>query len=197
MHVHPVPLEDAEGDLRRIYDEEFRDEGYVSNMTLLFSLNPAAYAAWGQLVGAIRSQMDFRRYELATMSAARALRCRYCVSAHGDKLLKSELFDRAQVEAITRDFRDAGLEPADVAIMSVAEKVALHAHKVTPEDIEELRGLGLTDVDIFNVVLAAAARCFFSKSLDAMGAEPDEALTATNDLIEVMELQPVRRIDSA
>jgi hypothetical protein len=33
------------------------------------------------------------------------------------------------------------LEPVDVAIMAFAEKVALHAYKVTPEDVEGLREL--------------------------------------------------------
>jgi uncharacterized peroxidase-related enzyme len=188
MYVQPIPPEEAEGDLRRLYDEEIAEDGFLSNMTLLFSLNPAAYEAWGQLLGSIRDQMDFRRYELATMAAARALRCAYCVSVHGDNMLKSELFDRAQVEAIMRDYRTAGLEPVEVAIMAVAEKVAMHAYKVTPEDIDELRALGMADAEIFNVVLAAAARCFFSKSLDAMGARPDDAFAHTNDLIELLEL---------
>ena len=34
---------------------------------------------------------------------------------------------------------------------------------------------GLSDEEIFDVVLAAAARCFFSKTLDALGVEPDAA----------------------
>jgi uncharacterized peroxidase-related enzyme len=186
MHVHPVPPEQAEGMVREIYDEDLRDDGYVSNMTLLFSLNPAAYQAWGALIGTIREQMDLRRYELVTLAAATTLRCRYCVSAHGDRILESEIFGREQLEAITRDFRTAGLPDVEVALMELAEKVALHAYRVTPEDIEQLRGFGLTDAEIFNVVLAAAARCFFSKSLDAMGAEPDAALSATNHLIELI-----------
>jgi uncharacterized peroxidase-related enzyme len=190
MHVHPVPIDQAAGDVRAIYDEDLRDQGYVANMTQLFSLNPAAYRAWAQLVGAIRPQMDFRRYELATIAAARALQCRYCVSAHGERMLESKIFDRPQMEAIARDYRTAGLDPVDVAVMNLAEKVALHAHKVTPDDVDELRGHGLTDADIFNVVLAAAARSFFSKALEAMEAEPDEALAATNDLFELVELHP-------
>lgn len=189
MHVHPVPPEQAQGLVREIYEEDLRDDGYVSNMTLLFSLNPAAYQAWAALIGTIRQQMEFRRYELVTLAAATALRCRYCVSAHGDRILESEIFDRGQLEAITRDFRRAGLPEVEVALMELAEKVALHAYKVTPEDVEQLRRFGLTDTEVFNVVLAAAARCFFSKSLDAMGAEPDAVLSATNDLIELVELR--------
>ncbi|HEX5824283.1 MAG TPA: carboxymuconolactone decarboxylase family protein [Candidatus Limnocylindrales bacterium] len=190
MHVHTVPVDQANGDVRRIYDSDLREDGYVANMTQLFSLNPAAYDAWGQLTRAIRGQMDFRRYELATIAAARALRCRYCVSAHGGRMLDAKLFDRQQVEAITRDFHNASLDTVDVAIMELAEKVALHAYRVTPDDIDRLRQFGLNDAEIFNVVLAAAARCFFSKTLDAMDAEPDEALAATNDLIQLVELRP-------
>ena len=59
--------------------------------------------------------------------------------------------------------------------MSFAEKVTLQAHSVTPEDIEGLRRHGLTDTEILDIVLATSARNFFSKALDAVGAEPDAA----------------------
>ncbi len=75
--------------------------------------------------------------------------------------------------AILRDFRQADLEPAEVAMMSFAEKLTLATHTVTPQDIEGLREHGLTDAEILDIVLVAAARNFFSKALDAVGAEPD------------------------
>jgi len=59
--------------------------------------------------------------------------------------------------------------------MSFAEKITLQAHGVTPEDVEGLRRHGLTDTEILDIVLAASARNFFSKVLDAVGAEPDAA----------------------
>ncbi|HEY2542251.1 MAG TPA: hypothetical protein VGH92_04295, partial [Gaiellaceae bacterium] len=40
-------------------------------------------------------------------------------------------------------------------------------------DLQRLRDLGLTDAEIMDVALAAAARCFFSKTLDALGVLPD------------------------
>jgi hypothetical protein len=47
------------------------------------------------------------------------------------------------------------------------------ATSVEAEDLERLRGLGLSELEIMDVVLAAAARCFFSKTLDALGVQPD------------------------
>ncbi len=91
-------------------------------------------------------------------------------------MLRSKFFTAEQLEAIVRDFRNAGLEPAEVAMMAFAEKLTLHAYKVTPEDVDALRAHGFSDAEVLDIVLAAAARSFFSKALDALGAEPDEAL---------------------
>lgn len=89
-------------------------------------------------------------------------------------MLRSQVFSDEQVEAIARDFRTAGLAPAEVAMMEYAQKIVLHAYKVTPEDIDLLRAHGLSDEMILDVALTTAARCFFSKLLDALGAEPDQ-----------------------
>ncbi len=67
----------------------------------------------------------------------------------------------------------AGLADADIAVMELAEKIAADATSVTAADVERLRAVGLSDAEIFDVVLAAAARCFFSKTLDALGVQPD------------------------
>ena len=90
-------------------------------------------------------------------------------------MLRSKFFSAEQVEAIVRDYQNAGLDPAEVVMLAFAEKVTLNAYQVTPEDIEGLRAHGFTDADILDIVLATAARNFFSKSLDALGAEPDAA----------------------
>jgi alkylhydroperoxidase family enzyme len=88
-------------------------------------------------------------------------------------VLRSRFFSDEQVAAIAQDYRQAGLEPAEVAMMAYAEKITLHAYKVTPEDIDGLRAHGFSDTDILDIALTAAARSFYSKMLDATGAEPD------------------------
>ena len=138
------------------------------------SLRPEVNAAWRNLIRAIRSNMTTRRYELVTMAAAKALRSAYCLLAHG-AVLRSQIFGAEQVEAIVRDYRDAGLEPAEVEMMAFAEKVTLRAHEVTAEDVQKLRDNGFSDADILDITFATTARSFFSKTLAALGAEPDAA----------------------
>lgn len=152
--------------------ELIRESEDVPNYEAAFARRPAIYAAWQQLNGAIKDSMDLRRYELVTVAAAKRLRSSYCMLAHGGILARDHL-PPEQLRDVALDHRTAGLEPADVAAMDLAEKIAADATSVTPEDVERLRAFGLDDGDIVSVVAAATARCFFSKTLDALGVQPD------------------------
>ena len=65
------------------------------------------------------------------------------------------------------------LEASERALMAFAEKVALNADRITAADIEVLRSHRYQDEEIFDVAATAAARCFFSKLLDALGVQAD------------------------
>jgi|SRR5213593_2493475 len=97
---------------------------------------------------------------------------------HGAVLLRSKILTAEQLEALTTDHRNAGLTPAEIAMLDVVEKIVLDAYQVTSEDIEGLRDHGFSDEEIVDIVLAASARSFMSKTLDALGAEPDEEYEA-------------------
>lgn len=94
--------------------------------------------------------------------------------AHG-ALLRKNFFSADEIIAIVNDFRNAGLTEEEVEIMSFAQKISSEARQVEEKDVDGLRQRGLTDEEILDVVLACTARNFFSKTLDALGAVPDEA----------------------
>jgi alkylhydroperoxidase family enzyme len=142
----------------------------TTNYERAFEARPEVYAAWGELNGAIKAGMDLRRYELVTLAAARRLRSSYCSLAHGSVLL--ERFGEP-VRDIALDHHAAGLDDVDVAVMDLAERVVDDATSIGDADLRPLRELGLSEAEIMDVVLAAAARCFFSKTLDALGVQPD------------------------
>jgi uncharacterized peroxidase-related enzyme len=173
--VETTPVREASGDVRALYEQAQSRVGYVPNYTKLFSLHPEVNAAWTGLLGAVRSRMETRRYELITLAAARGLRSSYCMLAHGS-ILREKFFSAAQLAGIARDYGAApDLTPAEVAMMAYAEQIARDATRVTREDVDALRGHGFSEAEIFDIAASAAARCFFSKLLDALGAEPDAA----------------------
>ena len=153
-----------------------------TNFELAFAERPEVYAAWVQLNTSIKAGMDLRRYELATLAAARRLRSSYCCLAHGKVLL--EQFGEP-VREIALDHRSAGLDEVDVAVMDLAERVADDACSIGEEELRPLRELGFTETEIMDVVLAAAARCFFSKTLDALGVRADASFAALDPGLRV------------
>ncbi|HJQ74975.1 MAG TPA: carboxymuconolactone decarboxylase family protein [Gaiellaceae bacterium] len=155
----------------------------TTNMERAFEARPEVLAAWQELNGAIKAGMDLRRYELATLAAATRLRSSYCCLMHGRVL--RDLGE--PVAEIARDRRTAPLDAVDVAVMDLAERVVEDATSIGDEDLQPLRELGLSEVEIMDVVLAAAARCFFSKALDALGVLPDAELAELGpELLDVL-----------
>jgi alkylhydroperoxidase family enzyme len=157
--IETVPADAATGDVAAMYDADTELRGFLPNYTQAFSHRPGVYAAWRQLVGAITQNMDPRRYELVSVAAARVLRSTYCTAAH--------------TLVLADKWPDAVPDEVDAAVIDLAEKVARDAASVEHGDVDRLRDLGLTDAEIFDVVVAAALRSFFAKTLDGLGAQAD------------------------
>jgi uncharacterized peroxidase-related enzyme len=167
-----IPEGEAEGATKALYEGARARFGFLPNMAKAFSHRPEVWQAWGVLLKSISSRMEPRRYELVTLAAAQELRSSYCMLAHGSILVR-DFFDAGEMEAIVNKPENSNLDDADRAVMQFAQKVVRDASSITETDIENLRKVGLADDAIFDVVSAAAARCFFSKTLDALGAHPD------------------------
>jgi uncharacterized peroxidase-related enzyme len=172
--IKTVPVDQATGEVQEMYARNQAKLGYVPNYCKVFSHRPHVMAAWGQFLASIRTHLDPRRYELITLAAARALRSSYCMLAHGT-VLRHEFYSADKLRAIADDFTTTDLAPAEMAMMRFAEKVVRDAAAITRADVQALREQGFADAEIFDIAATAAARCFFSKLLDALGAEPDAA----------------------
>ena len=164
----------AAGRVAEHYESERSSNGYLPNYVKAFSTRPDVYDAWGNLIGAIKGNMDLRRYELVTLAAARELRSSYCSLAHG-KILLDKFLDEDSLRDLVVVPPNAvhPQDELDRAVMNLAAKVAADATSVTERDIGALRRLGLPDDQILDIVLAAAARAFFTKVLDGTGTRPD------------------------
>jgi uncharacterized peroxidase-related enzyme len=178
--VSTVPVDRADGDVRAMYERIEAAVGYVPNYAKLFSHRPQVMATWSAFLGSIRGNLDPRRYELVTLAAARALQCSYCMLAHG-AVLRRDFYSAEQLTEITRDPAASDLTPAEVAMMAFVDKLTRDATAITRADVQGLLDRGFTDAEIFDITAAASARCFFSKLLDALGAEADGAYDFLED----------------
>jgi alkylhydroperoxidase family enzyme len=108
--------------------------------------------------------------------------------AHG-AVLRKNFFSEDELVAIVKDFHNAGLPDEEVAIMAFTQKIISKPAEITEKDYDELRMYDLQDEEILDIVLASTARSFFSKTLDALGAIPDEKfLELGPELLELLAL---------
>jgi uncharacterized peroxidase-related enzyme len=172
MFIEKIPEGGATGATADYYRQQRQSWGFLPNYAGAFGHRPDVAEAWSTLNLAIRNGMDRRRYELATIAAARALRSTYCTVAHS-MFLRDVCGDETSLHRIAEAPAGETLDEQDRAVYRFAGKVATDAASIRQEDVDRLRAAGLSDAEIADVVYAAAARCFFTRVLDGLGAQLD------------------------
>jgi AhpD family alkylhydroperoxidase len=154
-----------------MYARQQAKYGYVPNYAKVFSHRPDIMPLWANLLAGIRRHIDPRRFELVTFAAAQALGSSSCTLAHG-KALRGFLPEE-DIAALAAHAPARGVTPAEESMMRLARKVVRGGATVTASDIEELRGQGVGDAEIFDVVATAAGRAFFANLIEALGSRAD------------------------
>ncbi|HUD55206.1 MAG TPA: hypothetical protein VMR02_08260 [Terracidiphilus sp.] len=67
---------------------------------------------------------------------------------------------------------EAGLSPAERALLDYVTKVTEAAYRTTSEDVQGLRDLGWTEPQIAEAVYITAMFAFFNRVADAFGISP-------------------------
>src|SRR6476619_2394618 len=102
MFIDTVPEESATGALAEFYQQQKSAWGFLPNFAGAVSSRPEVARAWTVLNKTVRDGMDRRRFEIATIGAARALRSTYCTAAHS-KFLRDACGDEPTMLAIAED----------------------------------------------------------------------------------------------
>ncbi|KAA6463086.1 hypothetical protein DYQ86_07090 [Acidobacteria bacterium AB60] len=71
---------------------------------------------------------------------------------------------------------EAGLSPAERALLEYVGKVTEAAYRTTADDVQNLRELGWTEPQIAEAVYITAMFAFFNRVADAFGVPPQRYL---------------------
>ena len=161
--------------LRALYDDDLKDDGYVWNVTRLWAHQPDTLKGLFGLMSQAFTPggLSFRQRGILVAAAASALGDSYCSLAWGGKLGKAS---NAALAAGVLTASDAGLTDQEQAMAAWARKVARDPNATTPADIQALRDAGLDDGQIFAITAFVALRLAFSTINDSLGAQPDAEL---------------------
>lgn len=192
--IECIPDSQINDEIKAMYARQESFWGYIPNYARVFSHRPEIMGLWAQLQLGIKRHMDKRRFELVTFAASNVLRSTMCSLAHGRVL--TTWFSEQDVVAIARGESPASLSAAEAAMLEFARKVARDAPSIKAGDVAQLRRLGFTDAEVFDIAATAAARSFWTKLLESLGVEVDPPF---NELSGAMKQALVvgRPIDAA
>jgi uncharacterized peroxidase-related enzyme len=100
--------------------------------------------------------------------------CKFCTATHS-AIAKHQLgSELSLVKQVLNDPETAPISDKLKALLKIATKVQSGGKNVTPEDIENARGNGATDIEIHDTVLIAAAFCMYNRYVDGLATwQPD------------------------
>lgn len=137
-YIKTVPLEEATGEVREMYERQQEAWGYVPNYAKSFSHRTEVMARWGKLLAELQRPMDKRRLEMITFAAAHALKHTSCSLAHGNAL--TPFFSNEEIRALAEQSPLESVTAAEQEMMRFARQVARDASTVDASDVERHDG---------------------------------------------------------
>jgi uncharacterized peroxidase-related enzyme len=173
----PIPEEsELPDDLQGLFRKAREMIGFVPNVFRAYSYRPERLSAWfahyRQLHEATPN-LDAAEREMIAVAVSMANGCLYCLVAHGGAL-RQALGDPILADRITLDHRRAGLDERRTAILDFAVKVTERPLDCDPGDLERLKGYGLTEEEVWDVVEIASMYNFTNRMSLACGMIPNE-----------------------
>ena len=161
---YPVPrLEELPDDIRARIEAVAEKSGFIPNVFLALAHRPDEFRAFFAYHDALMekpSGLTKGEKELIVVATSAANDCHYCVVAHG-AIARIRMKDPLIADQVATNWRRADLSDRQRAMLSFALKVALHSAEIVDSDHEELRAVGWTDDDIWDI---AAIASFFALS---------------------------------
>ncbi|MEO7751810.1 MAG: peroxidase-related enzyme [Terracoccus sp.] len=151
----PVPDRDTvpEG-VTRLWDKAQEAFGFVPNVFRAQAVNGEQFLAWWGYFNLLvnkEGHLSNADRELLAVVVSSVNRCDYCAISHG-AALRTYTGDARTADLVGVNWRQADLPERERVMAAYAEKLTLHPAEVTEADLQPLRGVGLGDHEIVELV---------------------------------------------
>jgi uncharacterized peroxidase-related enzyme len=172
----PVPNESRLPEfLRGLFNKAMEKIGFVPNVFRVYSFRPERLAAWFAHYKQLHEPTDnlnAAEREMIAVAVSMANQCLYCLVSHG-AALRQALGDPVKADLITLDYKRAGIDRKMEAVLDFAVKLTKSPHDCSPDDLKKLRGFGLTQQEVWDVIEIAAMYNFTNRMASATGMMPN------------------------
>lgn len=122
------------------------------------------------------SSLSEAQREMIAAAVSKENECNFCMNSHAAAARSLLGDDKQQVDDILSAGGNATNDKKFNALLNIARKVARSGKEVQPEDIQQARELGASDIEIHDTVLIAATFSFCNRYVDGL-----DTLTPLNE----------------
>ncbi|MCA9845096.1 MAG: peroxidase-related enzyme [Dehalococcoidia bacterium] len=168
-------FEDLSPEVQALFSGLTEKLGFVPNVFRAYAWRGPRFDKWrAHFEDLMRPSEGLGKAEREMISVAVSMQnqCLYCLVAHGFAV-RALTKDPVLGDRITFDYHRAGLDEKHIAMLDYAVKVTLDPASCTADDIEDLRDLGFSDEDIWDIAEVAAMFNFTNRMASATGMIPN------------------------
>lgn len=169
------PVDPQPEDVARYYEVCEEKLGMVPNVLAAYGFAPERLRAFSQMYNALmlgESELTKAEREMIAVAVSAENHCFYCLVAHG-AALRQLTGDPALAEAIGANYRHAGLDARQRAMLDFAVKVTRESAALDEADRASLRVAGFSDRAIWDVAEVAAFFNMTNRMASAVAMRPN------------------------
>lgn len=161
---YPVPdINDLPDDIKEMVLGVQEKAGFVPNVFLALAHRPdelRAFFAYHDALMEKDSGLSKAEREMIVVATSAGNGCQYCVIAHG-AILRIRAKNPLIADQVAINYHKADITPRQMAMLDFAMKVSNDSRSVNDDDMDELRGHGFSEDDIWDI---AGITAFFGLS---------------------------------
>jgi uncharacterized peroxidase-related enzyme len=175
--IDVIQPEQADGELKRIYDDLEKSRGKVAEVHKIQSLNPDSIVKHMDLYLSImfgRSPLKRVRREMMAVVVSKTNGCEYC-QVHHAEAVNHYWKDEKKTARLREDYRQLDLPEADRALCDYARILTEAPDRAAQEDLTApLKAAGLSDRAILDATLVIAYFNFVNRIVLALGVHLEQ-----------------------
>ncbi len=169
--------EDLPEDVQSLFAKAEEKLGHIPNVFKTMALTPTHFMKWFKyydyLMRTEEGELSPKEREMIGLAVSAENRCEYCLGSHSS-YLREITKDPAFVDLLTHNYRRAPVSKRERVILDFAVLMTHESYKMTPENLEPLQAIGLSDKGIAEVAQVAAMFNFTNRMANALGWKPNE-----------------------
>ena len=173
----PVPkLNNLPEDIREAILAAQEKSGFVPNVFLALANRPDEFRAFFAYHDALMEKeggLSKGEREMIVVATSAHNQCIYCVVAHG-AILRIREKNPQLADQIATNYRKADITPRQRAMLDFALKVSKSSHEISNADIDDMRGEGFSNDDIWDIGSISALFALSNRMANLTSMRPND-----------------------